>query len=335
MKLGIIAEKINAVLDGDAEIEINGLASIDKSNIGDITFLANSKYSEYLNTTSASAIIVKKDFEKMTECALLKVDNPDKAFGEVASLFYIKPPSIHGIHSSALISENVKIGKNVSIGPNCTIEQNVTIGDNSIINANVFIGFGSVVGRNSHLFPCVSIREFCKIGDNVIIHNGTVIGSDGFGYSLEENGVRKKIPQLGIVKIEDDVEIGANSCVDRARFGETVIGKGTKIDNLVQIAHNVSIGENVVICGQVGIAGSSKIGDKSILAGQVGVSGHLEIGENVIANAQSGIVKSLKSGSHVMGMPAVDQKNFNKSYAIFLKLDKLRKKILSIKNNNK
>ena len=332
MKLGIIAEKIDAVLEGDAEIEINRLESIDNSISGDITFLTNSKYDEFINITNASAIIVKNDFAKKSKCALLKVDDPDKAFGEVASLFYVKPPQRDGIHSSAVISENVTFGKNVSIGPNCTIEKNVTIGDNSIIDANVFIGYGTVIGKNSHLFPCVSIREYCSIGNNVIIHNGTVIGSDGFGYSLEQNGTRKKIPQLGVVIIEDNVEIGANSCVDRARFGKTVIGKGSKIDNLVQIAHNVSIGENVVICGQVGIAGSSKIGNKTILAGQVGVSGHLKVGENVIANAQSGIVKNVKSGSHVMGMPAVDHKNFNKSYAIFLKLDELRKKILSFKN---
>lgn len=330
MKLGIIAEKIGALLDGNFELEITGLGSLDNCNEGDITFLSNNKYGKFINNTNASAVIVSKDFKDNVNCALLKVDDPDYAFGKVALLFHKKISPKKGIHESAFISKDAELGKNITVGPNASIDSFVKIGDDTIIDSNVVIGSGTVIGSNSHIYPSVTIREQCVIGNNVIIHNGTVIGSDGFGYSLEKNGKRKKIPQLGIVVIEDDVEIGANSCIDRARFGKTTIGKGTKIDNLVQIAHNVSIGEDVVVCGQVGIAGSTKIGDKTILAGQVGVSGHLNIGKNVVANAQTGITKNLESGSHVMGMPAIDYKKFNKSYAVFVKLGDLRKKILEI-----
>ena len=333
MKLGIIAKKIGAILDGDFEIEITGLGALNNCNKGDITFLSNERYSKFVNNTNASAVIVSKDFKDNVDCALLKVDNPDDSFGKVALLFHKKISPKKGIHESAFISQDVKLGKNISIGPNSSIDSDVKIGDNTIIGSNVVIGSGTVIGNNSHILSSVTIREQCVIGSNVIIHNGSVIGSDGFGYSLEKNGKRKKIPQLGIVVIEDDVEIGANSCIDRARFGKTIIGQGTKIDNLVQVAHNVCIGEDVVICGQVGIAGSSKIGDKTILAGQVGVSGHLNVGKNVIANAQAGITKNIKSGSHVMGMPAIDSKKFNKSYAIFVKLGDLRKKIMEIYKN--
>ena len=331
MKLGELAKKINGLLIGDENINIFGVASLKDAQNEEITFLSNKKYLSMVSKTKASAIIVSEDFNESVSSSIIKVSDPDRVFSEVTSLFYKEPPvEFIGVHSSAVISEDVELGNNVSIGPNCTIHGSVKIGNNTIIDSNVVIGFGSTIGSDVHLYPGVSLREYSVLGTNVIIHNGSVIGSDGFGYTLEKNSTRKKIPQIGIVVIEDNVEIGANVTIDRARFGKTIIGSGTKIDNLVQIAHNVEIGKNSILCGQVGIAGSSKIGSNTILAGQVGVVGHLSIGDNVIANAQSGITKDIESGKHVMGMPAVDHIKYNKGYAGMLKITELKEKIRNL-----
>ena len=331
MKLGEIAKKINGILVGDENLDINGVNSLSSASHEEISFLSNKKYLSLINTTKAAAVLVPKDFNLNVSISLIKVDSPDRIFSDIALLFYKKPPiEFFGVHPSVVLSNNVNLGKNVSIGPNCTINGSVSIGNDTVIESNVVIGFGSKIGSNTHLYPSVSIREYTEIGNNVTIHNGSVIGADGFGYSFESDGTRKKIAQIGVVIIEDDVEIGANVTIDRARFGKTIVGSGTKIDNLVQIAHNVEIGNNSILCGQVGIAGSSKIGSNTILAGQVGVTGHLEVGDNVIANAQSGITRDIPSGEHVMGMPAVNYIKYNKGYAGMFKLDKLRNKIRSL-----
>lgn len=331
MRLVELAECLGAVLEGDASLEVERVNSLDQARMGELSFLSSDRYRSLLEQSQATAVLVPADFEGSASCALLRVKNPDRSFGEAALLFYKPPPvPVIGIHPSAVVADDVVMGKDVSVGPNCTIESHVKLGDGVVIGSNSVIGYGSQLGDEVLLHASVTLREFSKVGDRVIIHSGTVIGSDGFGYSVEPDGSRRKIPQIGIVMIEDDVEIGSNVSVDRARFGKTVIGRGTKIDNLVQIAHNVTIGPDSVLCGQVGVAGSTKIGTKTILAGQVGVAGHLTVGDRVIANAKTGIVNDIDEGAHVMGMPAVTQKEFQRGYLGMLKLGALREKIRKI-----
>jgi|TARA_A100001015_G_scaffold288418_1_gene359249 UDP-3-O-[3-hydroxymyristoyl] glucosamine N-acyltransferase len=328
VRLSEVAERLGAVLEGDASLEVAYVNSLEKARPGEISFLSSDRYRSLLEKSQATAVLVPAGFEGSASCALLRVKNPDRSFGEAAALFYEAPPTpVLGIHPSAVVAESVVMGAKVSIGPNCTVEGCVTLGEGVVIGSNSVVGYGSRLGDEVHLHASVTLREFSEVGDRVMIHSGTVIGSDGFGYSVEPDGSRRKIPQVGIVVIEDDVEIGSNVSVDRARFGKTVIGRGTKIDNLVQVAHNVTIGSDCVLCGQVGIAGSAKIGSKTILAGQVGVAGHLTVGDGVIANAKSGIVNDLEEGTHVMGMPAVPQKEFQRGYLGMLKLGALREKI--------
>lgn len=328
MKLSEVADRLGAVLEGDASLEVEQVNSLEKATAGEISFLSSGRYRSLLEKSQATAVLVPVDFEGSALCALLRVKNPDRSFGDAAALFYEAPPApVVGVHPSAVVAEGVVMGAEVSIGPNCTIEDGVTLGDGVVIGSNSVVGYGSRLGDEVHLHASVTLREFSEVGDRVIIHSGTVIGSDGFGYSVEPDGSRRKIPQVGVVVIEDDVEIGSNVSVDRARFGKTVIGRGSKVDNLVQIAHNVTVGSDCVLCGQVGIAGSSKIGSKTILAGQVGVAGHLTVGDGVIANAQSGIVNDIEQGTHVMGMPAVVQKEFQRGYLGMLKLGALREKV--------
>ena len=331
MKLVELAECLGAVLEGDASLEVERVNSLDEASKGELSFLSSERYRSLLEQSQATAVLVPADFEGSTSCALLRVKNPDRSFGEAALLFYKPPPvPVTGIHPSAVVADDVVLGNDVSVGPNCTIESHVKLGDGVVIGSNSVIGYGSQLGDNVHLHASVTLREFSEVGDRVIIHSGTVIGSDGFGYSVESDGSRRKIPQIGIVVIEEDVEIGSNVSVDRARFGKTVIGRGTKIDNLVQIAHNVTIGPDSVLCGQVGVAGSTKIGTKTILAGQVGVAGHLTVGDRVIANAKAGIVNDIDEGAYVMGMPAVSKKEFQRGYLSMLKLGALREKIRKI-----
>jgi UDP-3-O-[3-hydroxymyristoyl] glucosamine N-acyltransferase len=331
VKLQEVADRLKGKLEGDGSLDIHGVNSLEAAEVGEISFLVSAKYASLLTCSRASAVIVPIDFKDEVECSCVRVENPDRSFGEAAALFYQAPPApVPGVHPSAVVAADVVLGKNVSVGPNCTLEGGVVLGDNGVIGPNVVVGYGSRLGNDVQLFGSVTIREYCEIGDRVIIHSGSVIGSDGFGYSVESDGSRRKIPQLGTVVIEADVEIGSNASVDRARFGKTVIGRGSKIDNLVQIAHNVNIGPHSVLCGQVGIAGSTEIGSHTILAGQVGVAGHLKVGAGVIANAKSGIVSDVKKGAHVMGTPAVDHDKFLQGYAGMLGIKKLREKIRNL-----
>ncbi|PIU42274.1 MAG: UDP-3-O-(3-hydroxymyristoyl)glucosamine N-acyltransferase [Candidatus Omnitrophica bacterium CG07_land_8_20_14_0_80_42_15] len=302
-----IAELINGEVVGDKNIVITGISGIKEAKEGDITFLANPKYAPLMETTKASCIIAPKDVEPKGKATLIKADNPDLGFAKVVSLLSpLGPVPVKGISSLASISKNAKLGKNVSVGPFAVVEDDAEIGDNTIIYAGAYIGNNAKIGKSTILYPHVSIREKCVIGDSVIMHSGVVIGSDGFGFATVA-GVHHKIPQIGIVIVEDNVEIGANVTIDRARFGKTVIGKGTKIDNLVQIAHNVVIGENSIIVAQAGISGSTTIGKNVIMAGQSGIVGHVEIGDNTIIAAQSGISKSLDKNIFVIGSPARPQ----------------------------
>ncbi|MFA5270722.1 MAG: UDP-3-O-(3-hydroxymyristoyl)glucosamine N-acyltransferase [Candidatus Omnitrophota bacterium] len=303
LKLSEIAKLVGGELSGDPEIVITGISGIKEAKEGEITFLANPKYDSLLQATHASAVITSKETENSIR-PTIKTDNPSVAFAKIVNVF--APNAIchpKGIHPSAVISSKVKLGKGVAVGAHVIIEDNSEIGDGTIIYGNCYIGNDTKIGEKAIIYPNVSIRERISIGNNVIIHCGAVIGSDGFGFA-KVKGVQEKIPQIGTVIIEDDVEIGANVTIDRARFDKTFIGKGTKIDNLVQIAHNVMIGENCLIIAQAGISGSTVLGREVIIAGQAGLVGHITVGDNAIAAAQAGVTKSIPPKTMVSGYPA-------------------------------
>lgn len=333
MKLSEIAERLDGVLEGDGDIEIVAVAGLKEAGEGDISFLANPKYAAQVVSTRASAVIVPNDWDRVAKCALLRVENSDQAFAFAAELFYEPVPAAPaGVHPTAVVAASAQLGEGISIGAHCTIEDGVVIGANTVIQSNCVIGYKTVIGEDCWLYPLVSTREFTEIGNRVIIHNGTVVGSDGFGYAVQKDGSRTKIPQIGKVVIEDDVEIGANVAIDRARFGKTRIGKGTKIDNLVQIAHNVVIGEHSVMCGQSGISGSTTIGSRVILAGQAGLAGHLEVGDGAIVGAQAGVMKDVDPKDFVIGSPAMPHLQFKKMVANTILLPKLKEKIKQIED---
>ncbi|MBP9855431.1 MAG: UDP-3-O-(3-hydroxymyristoyl)glucosamine N-acyltransferase [Candidatus Omnitrophica bacterium] len=298
-----IAKVIGGEVIGDGSIKITGINGIKEAKPGELTFVVNSKYALLAEKTRASGIIYPKNMELPDKPVILS-DDPSGSFFKALSIFTDgETYSYQGIHSTAIVAKDAKIGKNVTLGPNVVVEPKVSIGDNTIVEANCYIGFKSVIGKDVRLYPNISIAHKSVIGNRVKIFSGTVIGSDGFGFE-QVNGEHMKVPQVGIVVIEDDVEIGANVTIDRARFSETVIGRGTKIDNLVQIGHNVIIGENCIIVAQVGIGGSTIIGKNSILAGQAGVVGHITIGEGSVVAAQAGVIGSLPPKSKVSGYPA-------------------------------
>jgi UDP-3-O-[3-hydroxymyristoyl] glucosamine N-acyltransferase len=326
MKLSELAQLVGATLpevDGVAEIEITGVASLQEARSGDLTFFGNPRYLSQLRTSVASAVIVPLECREQVAPVLLKVANPSVAFAAVVAAFApAEALPEQGIHPSAVVATSAVIGETVSIGPCVVIEEGVVIGEGSVIGAGSFIGRDTRFGENCRIHPRVTIRERSLLGNRVIIQSGAVIGSCGFGYELQE-GRHVKIPQTGIVEIGDDVEIGANTTIDRARFGRTVIGEGTKIDNLVQIAHNVQIGSHTIICSQVGISGSTRVGSYVTLAGQVGLAGHLEIGDRAILGAQSGLSKNVPPGSLLIGAPAKPIKEWKQSNFYISQLHKL------------
>jgi UDP-3-O-[3-hydroxymyristoyl] glucosamine N-acyltransferase len=323
---------IGGEIIGEENTQISSVNGIREAQEGDITFLANALYRPLINTTKASAIITSKEISSAPK-PIIRTDDPSMAFSKVISLFQgsVTDSVPFGISKNAVIGKDAKLGKNASISDFVVIESGVEIGDNVIIHPHVYIGRNSKIGKDVKLYSGVSVREECIIGDRVIIHSNSVIGSDGFGY-INVNGCYKKIPQTGTVCIGDDVEIGSNVSIDRARFGKTVIGKGTKIDNLVQIAHNVSIGDNTVIVSQTGISGSARIGSNVILAGQSGIVGHIEVGDNVIVGAQAGITKSVPAGSIMLGSPANSMSEQKRIFACLNKLPELFKTVKMLKD---
>ena len=331
-----IAEILNGEIEGDSSLEINSLDKIEESTENSITFLGNKKYIPWLYKTKASIIIINKDFElaKHIDSTLIRVKDPYMAFVKLLQRFDTGSVNRFGIKNSAIISKTAKIDENVSIGNYSCIGENVDIGKNVIILNNVNISDGVSIGNNSIIHSGVVIYKDCKIGDNCILHSNVVIGSDGFGFAQDNSGKFKKIPQIGNVIINNNVEIGSSTTIDRATLGSTIINNGVKLDNLVQIAHNVVIGEDTVIAAQCGIAGSTKIGKNCQLGGQVGIIGHLTIGNNVKIQGKAGIYKSVKDGSVIKGSPAFEERAFNKSYVHFKNLDKYVKDIENLKKSN-
>ncbi|MBW1659402.1 MAG: UDP-3-O-(3-hydroxymyristoyl)glucosamine N-acyltransferase [Deltaproteobacteria bacterium] len=323
--LGELAEKLGARLVGDPSLKVSKVAPIEHAQKGDLTFLSDSKKYGYLKETKASAVIVSEGIEAEGK-NLLVVKDPYVAFARVQSFFYPRPQSTGEISSLAWIHPEAVLGENVTILPFACVERGVNVGEGCIIHSHVFLGEGVKLGKECVLYSGVKVYHECLLGDRVTLHSGVVVGSDGFGYAWDGRD-HLKIPQVGKVVIGDDVEVGANTTIDRGTLGDTVIGDGVKIDNLVQIGHNVKIGSRAIIVAQVGIAGSSEIGEGAILAGQVGVAGHIRIGKQVKIAAQSGIHNNIKDGEILCGTPAIPVKNFFKSATIFSKLPELRQRI--------
>jgi UDP-3-O-[3-hydroxymyristoyl] glucosamine N-acyltransferase len=334
VKLGDIATRLQCVLQGDRNLEIIGVLGIEDAGPGHLTFVSNPKYAAKARTTKASAIIVSPDFPEI-EAATLRSPNPYLAFARAVELFYQPPKPAPGIDPTARIASTARIGERASVGPYVVIEDDVEIGTDCTLHPFVHISRGARIGNNFKAYAHVSVREFCRIGNNVILQDGAKVGTDGFGYARRDDGSYYKIVQSGIVVIEDDVEVGANATIDRGTIGETRVRRGAKIDNLVQVGHASEVGENTLLCAQVGLAGSSKIGRNVILTGQVGVAGHLEIGDGVVATAQTGIPNSIEPGKVVSGYPAIDNKLWLKSSAVFKRLPELLKRIEALEKERK
>ncbi|MBS3906647.1 MAG: UDP-3-O-(3-hydroxymyristoyl)glucosamine N-acyltransferase [Syntrophaceae bacterium] len=332
-KLSELAEYVGGTLIGDGDAEISGVASIDDARPGEITFIANPKYLRKLGETSASAVIVSKEVTTADKF-LIRAANPHLAFVKILTLFLVKPYQPKGIDPSAQISPTAQLGKDLTIYPYVYIGDRCRIEDRVALYPGVYVGGDSVIGEDSVLHPNVSVYSGSVIGKRVILHSGVVIGADGFGF-VKEGKTNVKIPQVGRVIIEDDVEVGANSTIDRAALGQTIIRRGVKIDNLVQVAHNVEIGEDSIIVAQVGIAGSTKIGKNVILAGQVGVGGHIEIGDNVQVGGQSGVGQSLPSNQAYSGNPAMPHREWLRTVMTLPKLPGMRKILTDIETRLK
>ncbi len=323
-----IAQFVQGVIEGDENATVNTFAKIEDGKPGAISFLSNPKYTHYIYDTESSIVLVDKsvELEKPTKATLIKVDNAYECVAKLLQLYESMKPKKTGIDSLAFISPSAKIGENVYIGAFAYIGDNVVIGDGCQIYPNVVICENAKVGNDCLFYPNVTIYHDCHVGNRVTLHAGSVVGSDGFGFAPSENGY-DKIPQIGIVTIEDDVEIGANTCIDRSTMGSTFVRKGVKLDNLVQIAHNTDIGANTVMSAQVGIAGSTKVGQWCMFGGQVGIAGHITIGNKVFLGAQSGVPSSLKDNQTLIGTPPMEKLPYFKSQAIFQKLPDLYKQI--------
>ena len=321
-----LAAKVDGRLDGLCPIDaITGAASLAEAGVSDVTFLANEKYRHLLNTTRAPLVLVPADFPEPPPPgkAWIRCQDPSKSFTALVTLFAPPPPAYPaGIHPAAVVDKTARIAASAHIGACAVVAAGAVVGERTVIMPGAFIGENTVIGDDCLLYPNVTVRERCTVGPRVILHPGVVIGADGFGYDSDATG-HHKIPQVGTVEIGADVEIGANSCVDRARFGVTRIGDGTKIDNLVQIGHNVVTGKACMIVAQVGIAGSTTIGNGVVLAGQVGVVGHVTVGDGAIAMAKAGITKDLPPKAVVIGMPAIDRREFARNAMFVNKLPEI------------
>jgi UDP-3-O-[3-hydroxymyristoyl] glucosamine N-acyltransferase len=329
VKLRELAEQLGCRLEGDGSLEIRRVAGIEHAAPGDVTFFANRRYTQALRHTRASAVILGEDAPN-APCAMLRTKHPYLAFTNAVSAFVSVERPAPGIDKLSAVAPGAVLGSDVSIGPFVSIGRGAQVGDRTVIYPNVAVGDGAVIGHDCVIHSHVAIRERIVIGNRVIIQNGAVIGGDGYGFVRRADGTHQKIPQTSIVVVEDDVEIGANTAIDRPAIGETRIQAGTKLDNLVQIGHGVNVGRNVLMAAQVGIAGSTIIGDDVVLGGQVGVAGHVTIGRRASAIGQSGITNSVPEGAFVSGYPAIENREWLKSSAIFRKLPELRKKMTDL-----
>ncbi len=336
-----IATVLNGTIEGDSSVVVNNFSRIEDGKPGTLTFLANPKYTHYIYSTDASIVLVNNDFvaDQPVKATLIRCFNAYAALAILLDMVEKTKPQKSGIEAMSYIATNVKYGENIYVGAFAYIAENVLIGNNTKIYPQVYIGENVTIGDNTIIYPGAKVYQGCTIGNNCIIHAGAIIGSDGFGFAPED-GIYKKIPQMGIVIIEDDVEIGANTTIDRAVMDATVVHRGVKLDNLIQIAHNVEIGENTVMAAQVGVSGSTKIGKHCVFGGQVGLGGHITIGDNSSVGAQSGIISNIESDSKILGSPAIPVKNFFKSSVVFPKLPdmyrqlaQLQKEVEELKSN--
>jgi len=335
MKAAEIAERVAGTVEGDGGVEIRGLAGLRDAGPGDLSFLSNPKYAGAVAETGASAVMVSQDWAGTCPCTVIRVRDVEAAFAAIAACL-LPPPArpAPGVHRTAVLATSATVDPSVSVGPYCVIEDGVRVGARSVLGAGCCLGSGTVVGEDCRLYPHVVTREDTRIGNRVVLHCGAVIGSDGFGY-LRDGERWRKIPQTGIVVIGDDVEIGANVTIDRARFGQTVIEEGVKIDNLVQVAHNVRIGAHTALAAQVGIAGSSEVGRRAQFGGQAGVTGHVRVGDGAIVGGRAGVTKDVAAGSFVSGYPAMPHAQATKLHALLKRLPHWKKRIEALEQRLK
>jgi len=336
----MIAGLIGGTIVGDPEAKVNNVAKIEEGKPGCISFLANEKYEQYIYDTESSVILVNENFEpkQTVKATLIRVPDAREAVGKLLAIYDSMKPKLKGIDPLAFIDPTAKVGKDVYLGPFVAIGPNATIGDGCVLHPHATVGANAQIGENTVMYSNSVVYHDCKVGKRCILHAGCVIGADGFGFAPTEEGY-EKIPQIGIATIEDDVEIGANSCVDRATMGSTYVRRGVKLDNLVQIAHNDDIGSHTVMSAQVGVAGSTKVGEWCMFGGQVGVAGHSKIANKTLVGAQAGIINTIKKeGQTIQGSPAIDAKNFWKSSVLFKNLpdmwaemNQMRKEIKELK----
>lgn len=332
-----IANMLGGTVEGDKSVYVSKLAKIENGDTRSLSFLGNPKYNKFIYQSNSSIILVRRDFilENPIKSTLIRVDDPNKSFSVLLDFFSEKKSNKSGLSKNSIVSKNVKYCNDLHLGDFSVCKENVIIGKNVQILSQVFIGENVVIGNNVLIHPGVKIYDNSEIGNNCIIHSGSVIGSDGFGFNIDNDGNQKKVNHNGNVIIEDNVEIGSNCTIDRATLGSTILRKGVKIDNLIQIAHNVEIGENTVIAACTGIAGSTIIGNNCMIGGQVGISGHLKIGDRVKIQAKSGILKNIDSDSSVMGYPAFNYRDYNRSYVHFKNFPSIMKMINVLLNSKK
>ena len=327
-----IAEYIQGVIEGHENANVHTFAKIEEGIPGAISFLSNPKYTHYIYDTQSSIVLVNKDFapEKEVKATLIRVDNAYESLAKLLNLYEMSKPKKTGVDPLAYIALTAKIGQNVYIAPFACVADGAEVGDNTVLHPHATVGTSAKVGSDCILYPHATVYHDCRVGNHCILHAGSVIGADGFGFAPSPEGY-EKIPQIGIVILEDNVEVGANTCIDRATMGATIIRKGVKLDNLIQIAHNVEVGSHTVMASQVGIAGSTKVGEWCMFGGQTGLAGHIKIGNKVNLGAQSGVPGSIKDGQNLIGTPPMELKAYFKSSAVFRKLPDMYHELNSLK----
>lgn len=333
-----IAEFLNGEVEGDGTVAVNNVSKIEEGELGTLSFLANPKYAHYIYETKSSIVLVNKDFvaEQEISATLIRVEDAYQALAQLLEMYEQSKPQRVGVEQPSFVSKTAKVGEQVYIGAFAYVGSNVKLGKNVKLYPHVYVGDNVTIGDNTVLNSGVKVYENCEIGAECIFHSGVVIGGDGFGFAPSSANNYKKVPQVGNVIIEDHVEIGANTCVDRATMGSTIIRKGVKLDNLIQVAHNVEIDENTVIASQTGVAGSTKIGKNCMIGGQVGFAGHISIADEVKIAAQSGLGKNIKKiGTVVQGSPAFEFGPYQKSYVLFKNLPKMREQIMTLEKDLK